>query len=399
MRIFELGWPSHKVWTVLALYRSCLPCGPRPLLHPHFWVSGRTNRHRSVSCPAVVALLAVLEVAFVCIGGQPRNLVHSLHPVVQVRVIHNELVVELEAVVVHWVVAEDGGEQTQVGYCQLLPNQEGLANKYLVEAIQCLEVLVIGSLIHVLVAGEACLVAAVVDVCVHPCIDAFDFVHEVGRKQVYIRAGSQRLERIIEHAHDFGTLVVNHSVGFLVEQDGNALLVVDACHLVYLFGQPLPGHSVSRALREGDAPASGSVHSVWSKLPEVGPPWITLRCAVGEANINGNDVLQAKDGAREENAVTPRAVETHNQVVAACLGRILCLLPRSSDPVPSCAYAAHKLAFRSARRSIRLVLLDTRGDRLLRLGRHSPNVSAGWQSQWEREGNTPINDTSRWYEV
>mmetsp|Transcript_37751 Transcript_37751/g.94657 ORF Transcript_37751/g.94657 Transcript_37751/m.94657 type:complete len:244 (-) Transcript_37751:409-1140(-) len=231
-------------------------------------------------------------------GLHSRQGVERAQPPPKVRILADRGVVELHPTLVHGVMPIEGGEEAQVRLGRALAPQEpraggAVGRELRLEALQGLEVGDVGPLIRVAVAGEAGLVAAIVDVGVDPRLHLLDLGLEAGGEQVAGRLAAEGRGVVGEHPDNFGALVADDTLLLLVVQDGDAGLVRDAARLVHLLGQLLAQHRVDGALLQRDVPPRRGVHALGAELPpaflERG---VLLGGAVGEQNVERDRALK-----------------------------------------------------------------------------------------------------------
>lgn len=151
----------------------------------------------------------------------PRNVDHTGEPGESVwRVLDCELVA-LEMSDVDRIEPDHGGEKANIGFGHDISADELLLPKSLFDTLLRLEHQISILLVLGLGGSKARLVHAIVQVIVDPSVSFVDGRQEACRTQVKSWVTSNLIELGIEHTDNFGTLVVDDGVEFLIPEDGD----------------------------------------------------------------------------------------------------------------------------------------------------------------------------------
>lgn len=203
-----------------------------------YWTFWNDSVRIDVGVTLEVVSLDTVEISGVLESGVVP--VEVLHPLVDLGVaVSNGSVVALEVGKVDGIESDDGGEQPDVGFGQLVGVQVGSAVfQHLFDAIEALEKGFDVGFVCVLEGGKAAFVNAVVDIGVDPFVEGVNFLGVV--LGVVSNAtglfGDEIIESVVEITDHFAGFVVDDGVELVIPNDGYgaSLLVVWIGSLVEL---------------------------------------------------------------------------------------------------------------------------------------------------------------------
>src|SRR5262245_21665543 len=237
--------------------------------------------------------------------GDAGQRVELAHVVGEVGVVGDALPVAAEQREIGDVEAHQRREQPPVGFGDAAAGEISLAREPGLELVEGGEQRVVGGLVGGLRLGEAAAVDAVVDVGIDEVVEAVD----LGPQRLRVEVGAlspDAVELAVEHADDFGGLVVDDPPRLLVPQRGDRDLagVARIGGGIGLVQVAEAVHRVGRAIR-----VVGVVGEGPALLPQ-------SRDRIGDRDRAG-EVL---DRTVDQGAVRPRAAVGDVEVIASGLG-------------------------------------------------------------------------------
>src|SRR5262249_11714149 len=226
------------------------------------------------------------------------------------------------------IEANERGKQTPIGFGDRPAEQVALARQSRVEFVEGSEQRIVGGFVGGLRLGEAAAVDAVVDVGIAHLIEAIDLgAHGLGIK---LRAVARdALEFAVEHADDFGGLVVDDAPGLAVPQrrDRDLAGVTGVACGVGLVQIAEAVDAIGGAIREGRIVLEGP-----ALLPQSGD-------RIGDRDR----AFELLDRAIDQRAMCPWAAIRDVEVIAPRFG-LEPGRPIRRDAVPEAAVRALELA-------------------------------------------------------